>query len=309
MRALVLAIALMATASAGLAQQVVKPGNTFGMRGLGLPQATGFVSLNEFRPDAHYEPMLRYVASPRLGRLTNYVGYLDVLTATPGASLQCTATLITANRILTNAHCVPTSDADRAIKVEFTLGYLTTYDRSTERSFAVKPTAIARDDDLDWAVLQLDAPVPDFVDPGFTVRAPRRNEPLLVVGHPLLQPLHVTQAGCTLHPGANSTGHALYHLCDTEKGHSGSLLFSADDPTQIVGLHKKWGSDANVAIRLASLDLSGFRLNTPTDFGAGSNRRPADTENDLNLTHQRRVEIQARLLSLAVQSRHLVDRI
>lgn len=239
--------------TAGFAQAAEKPADSFGKRGLGLSQASGFRDLNAFRPGANYEPMRRYALSPRLGLLINYVGYLDIKTS-GSKSLQCTATLLSATRLLTNAHCIPTEGRERATSIIFTLGYLAVNDASTERDFQVSPTAIIRNSDLDFAVLELIAPVPDFIDPQWRVRPARIGEPLLVVGHPLMQPLHVTQAGCTMAPNTPSNATELYHVCDTESGHSGSPILSADDPHQIVGLHKEWTSDANRAIQISALD-------------------------------------------------------
>ncbi|WP_136444130.1 trypsin-like serine peptidase [Pacificoceanicola onchidii] len=238
------------------AQPMETPGETYGQLGLGLPQATGYAARNGFRSEANFEPMRRYRASSRLGPLIRYVGYLDVKTAA-GKALKCTATLIAADRLLTNAHCYPERGPARAISAQFQLGYLSVLDKDSARRFAVKG-AVLRHDRMDYAVLTLDRAVPGWVDPGWQVRAPRRDEPLLVVGHPLAQPLHVTQAGCVATAGFGAGAQELLHSCDTEQGSSGALLFSADDPKQIVGLHKEWTSEGNRALRLTALDWAAF---------------------------------------------------
>jgi len=298
------------------AQELVKPASTFGQRGLGYNQATGFTSRNGFRPDANYEPMLRYVASQRLGMLVNYVGYLDVKTSGE-TSNKCTATLIAADKILTNAHCVQTQGSKRATNIEFTLGYLQTFDRSSERTFVANPKPLERNETLDYAILALQEPVPDYTDPHFSFRDPKAGEPLLLVGHPLAQPLHITQAGCTVFSGRPMRGNTVFHVCDSEQGHSGSLLFSADDPHQIIGLHHQGGSDANQGIRITSLwnnsdilretfkeDGTTPAISTSTVQGIHSISTPSTQvawetgELQLGLKPAAKKELQGRLLSL-----------
>lgn len=251
-----------------LAQPMETPGETYGQLGLGLPQATGYAARNGFRSEANFEPMRRYRASSRLGPLIRYVGYLDVKTAA-GTALKCTATLIAADRLLTNAHCFPEGGRERAISAQFQLGYLSVLDKDSARRFAVAG-AVQRHDRLDYAVLALKSAVPGWVDPGWRVRAPRRDEPLLVVGHPLAQPLHVTQAGCVAMAGFDDGADEMLHSCDTEQGSSGALLFSADDPKQIVGLHKEWTSEGNRALRLMALDWSAILRRGTSGQGSGA---------------------------------------
>ena len=194
-----------------------------------LEEINGFYSAGELEYASHYQAgVLRAVA--------RNTGLLDVLSA-DGRREGCTATAISDSLILTNSHCVPLEGPTRAIRARLALGYETddvSVLESNQGHTVVLP-AIEQNEGLDYAVLRLSDPIPDFVPLRIAgIRDPGSQEPLVIMGFPGARPLSVARRNCRTTVVPVEGAHIL-HLCRTYEGNSGSLLFS--DDWSLVGLH------------------------------------------------------------------------
>jgi WD40 repeat protein len=243
---------ILAAAPALKAQELVMDGSTFGKRGWSMTQAVDISRLQTLLDTGQMEPVSAYGPESVFGRLAQVVGYLDVARA-DGQSEKCTALLIAPDLILTNAHCVFIKGGKRARSVMFVTGYLTTVHAEGEREYAASPKPLERNEALDYAILKLDRPVEGYRQHAFSVRDPRKGEPLLVIGHPLGQPLHLVRGGCQALRDRPVYEMRVNHKCDTLGGNSGGPIFSDEDRSVIVGLHHAGGTGANHGIRMTSL--------------------------------------------------------
>jgi len=127
-------------------------------------QAVDRSRLDQLLSTKQIEPARNYGKQTPIGWLTGYVGYLDVKT-TSGASLKCTGTLISADLVLTNVHCIGVSWPDRAVSVEFTLGYISLHTNAGQRVFKAnhKPVERGAPHGLDYAIVRLKSRVRGFV--------------------------------------------------------------------------------------------------------------------------------------------------
>lgn len=152
----------------------------------------------------------------------------------------CTGLFLAATLILTNEHCVPTSDVARQVTV------LVGYDSSDARPQVLKAVdLLASDFGLDYAVIRLAAP------PSHSIRTvpwrssgPVLQEPVVVVQHPNGEPLQVADDEDCYISEARTNGRSsgpvdFGHRCDTMDGSSGSLVLALRD-LRVVGIHH-WG--------------------------------------------------------------------
>jgi hypothetical protein len=140
-----------------------------------------------------------------------------------------TAFLISPTHILTNHHCAPDRDKVSSIVVGFDYdehGTVTDRYEVTEWG-AGSPT-------LDFRVLKIDRPV-DRPVLEWAASRPYAERPLMILQHPLQEPLHWSVADCRVVALDLANGD-FGHGCDTSIGSSGSPIL--DFLTgEVVGLH------------------------------------------------------------------------
>lgn len=258
--------ALMALLATGLAAQdngpFQLPLGGFGVPGFGQRQALPSHAMEEARRLGLFEETLG-IRSGWIDRVAKMTGRLDIMTAAKNAdgqpmSLACTGTAITPRYILTNAHCLKSSGRHRAISVLFLPNYRDARRRNVVAAYPVSLIPVERggEDALDYASLRLEQPLKDYQQLGLAIRDPGPGEPLVVIGHPEGQPLHLSRGRCRSDTDVPVDGGDVVHGCATLAGSSGSLVFSSEG--QIVGLHYWGGSllggrQVNRAIRMAAL--------------------------------------------------------
>ncbi len=202
--------------------------------------------------------------------VARYVGRLQVCLTTPdgqprevrrgGGSVtldspfvaNCTAALMTENRLLTNAHCYADPDLVaagftivREARVNF--GYTSKDDTGAVRTFRVSPDPLRRDPDLDALVLQVvEADANAVMGGHFPMRMMTEVEPfqeLRMIHHPGADPQQYSTGTCQVHrrqseiPGDRSP---FRHTCESTGGSSGSLLLDART-LAVVALHNQGG--------------------------------------------------------------------
>lgn len=199
----------------------------------------------------------RYIRSGWIDRVASRTGRLDSATASGGFD-GCTGTAISHDLILTNAHCVQRTGPKRTVSMLFLPNHRDP--RRTSQIEAhevdVNPIEIGDPDGLDYAVLRLRDPLPQFEPMVATIRDPGPGEPLVVIGHPEGQPLLVSRGRCQSDPQVPIDGDVINHQCATRKGSSGSLVWTTEG--HLVGLHywgyvSKNGNLINRAVRFTAL--------------------------------------------------------
>ncbi|MCT4611533.1 MAG: bifunctional trypsin-like peptidase domain-containing/SEL1-like repeat protein [Pelagimonas sp.] len=238
------------------------PAGGFGVPGFGQQQALVSHAMDEARRLGLFEET-QSIRSGWIDRVAKITGRLDIMTAAKDAdgqpiSFACTGTAITPIYVLTNAHCLKTSGRHRAISALFLPNYRDARRRNVVSSYSVSLTPVERgsEDSLDYAVLRLETPLQEHQPLGFAIRDPGPGEPLVIIGHPEGQPLHLSRGRCRSDHEVPLDGSDVVHGCATLSGSSGSLVFSSEG--QIVGLHFWGGSllsgrQVNRAVRMATL--------------------------------------------------------
>ncbi|NKB27279.1 MAG: trypsin-like serine protease [Rhodobacteraceae bacterium] len=199
--------------------------------------------LNQFHETDYY----RRLGKP-IGRLA--VEFLN------GKSAYCTASLISDDLILTNAHCLLDSTGTNVVRAGLLwMGYLTAGEAEGGAQFIVdmrNPVEVGfpgADGAPDYAILKVQSGTPgkDWGTVKLASRAPADRSSLVVVHHPLGFPMVVSAGGkCRSNRASDDD---VYHVCDTQPGSSGAPVYSLGD-SQVVALHyRKAGTDENAAVR------------------------------------------------------------
>ncbi|MBL4767516.1 MAG: trypsin-like peptidase domain-containing protein [Rhodobacteraceae bacterium] len=220
---------------AAFGQSLERSGADFGKLGIGLDQSISQQSLEDLRRDG-FELMADFRNSTRYAPIQNMVGLVHILRA-DGHEELCSGSLIAADKVLTNAHCVHAKGPNRAIRIVFNMHFLDPNRASDVRSYSARPRPLERNWDYDYAVIQLKQAVPGYTTGQFTTLAPRPREPLVLAGHPLGEPLYLSRFGCRFRQAGMVPKSWFAHGCSTLNGSSGSLIFSDDDLSVLIGLH------------------------------------------------------------------------
>ena len=219
----------------------------FGKVDLPLRESVGAAVSAAFARNNVYEPIGGLVDGDPLRRTARSVVRLDILmsdeTGKEFAST-CTAWLVAPELLLTNNHCIPGTEgtAQRAIAL---FDYLR-QDPGGTTQVPVDVTPLANDSELDYALVRMDGPAPQGVEPlGVSPREVGPGERLMLIHHPLGQPKMMTRFQCFVHP--DMPPHEVYvpHVCDTEPGTSGAPVFDAAGVP--VALHHRGGLNPNDA--------------------------------------------------------------
>jgi formylglycine-generating enzyme required for sulfatase activity len=258
MRLLAWAIGLVAAlllAPPALAQGglVFLPSDQFGKVVVRLPQSAGGLSLvqlqNVLGRNANFEPLSNYREQDRFRRIALPVGRLDVLMASPvvpgNGYSNCTASILSARHIITNAHCFPQEQG--GVRQAFLLmDYYSDDNEGAVRRFEVRATPVERNVELDFAIAEVSGnPSAQFGRIALEPRDPEPGESLLIVHHPMGKPKHMTRGGCRAHAPVAISGTDIRHRCDTLPGSSGSPIL-AEGTGRMLGLHYGGALDAQV---------------------------------------------------------------
>ncbi|SFQ66360.1 trypsin-like serine peptidase [Donghicola eburneus] len=183
------------------------------------------------------EPVQNILKGP-IRKAANRTGMLRICRE-GGEVDACTATLLNDHLLLTNAHCLEaTQRSGRAIGMYLFLGYEKYADYSDRPRYDVRiePVEIGSSKDLDYAILELEKPVPNIAPLKASVRDPEAGETMTIVSHALGGIMRVTRGGCVADAGRPVVGLNVLHWCDTRAGSSGALGF-ADEDRALLFLH------------------------------------------------------------------------
>jgi formylglycine-generating enzyme required for sulfatase activity len=157
----------------------------------------------------------------------------------------CTASIISARHIITNAHCFP-QEQGGVSEAFLLMDYYSDDNEGAVRRFAVRAMPVERDAELDFAIAEVTGnPSAQFGRIMLEPRDPEPGESLLIVHHPMGKPKHMTRGGCRAHAPVAVSGTDIRHRCDTLPGSSGSPIL-AEGTGRMLGLHYGGALDAQV---------------------------------------------------------------
>ncbi len=231
------------------AQDMVFDAEQWGNVNLVVRQSSGGSVEALLTGSGKHEPLRLYDQLDRLWRLSRPVGRLDVRFANR-KFITCTATLVTADIILTNNHCVPGANDNLEIhgpvtEASLVMNYFDETRPDLIDTYAVDIQPISTSADRDFSFLRVRTP-PGQERPGtkwgtakVLEEAPRPGESLLIIHHPAGLPKHVTRFQCRAASPTptDSQQITLFHFCDTLPGSSGAPIFS-DEKNAIVAIHR-----------------------------------------------------------------------
>lgn len=241
MRALLagLCAAWMLTATPAAAQVLYFPADNFGRANKSFTESAGNQQVLEVlmgRTDV-FESVYDFEAEDPFRRIGRAVGMLDLLVRLPDGrqvNTTCTATLIAANRAITNNHCIPGAEFT-ALSAQLRLGFLDRV-RAPGESFEVRLPAIETNRALDYAIVEVVGVPTDRYPPlQIATAAPRARQSLYLIHHPAGYPQRLTRVRCQT-AETPVQDNRLVHHCDTLGGSSGALVLSMDN-NRMVGLH------------------------------------------------------------------------
>ncbi len=156
----------------------------------------------------------------------------------------CSGFLIGPDLVATAGHCI---DAQKCSTVAFAFGYQMNPNNTPNVIFPQSEVygckkVVAREltNNQDYAVVQLDRPVPNHQPLKLAVRQPQAKEPIYVIGHPAGLPKKIA-AGANVR--ALNKGYFSANL-DTYGGNSGSAVFSAVT-NEVLGILVRGENDFN----------------------------------------------------------------
>ena len=185
--------------------------------------------------EANFEPLGRLNPDDEKRILSRPIGLLKVNLNT-GQYTTCTASVIDADKILTNWHCLPKfgSQVTRAV---LQMGF---YDANNEQGvqrYTVALTPLETDQGLDYAILRVEGDLSEWGRVLIGSETPSERRSLTIIDHPAGLPKHITQRRCQTGDPA-IVRNRLTHFCDTVKGSSGAPIFSGSGTDmKMIALH------------------------------------------------------------------------
>ncbi len=191
-----------------------------------------------------FEPLSQLRKDDPLRVRARAIGRLDLLVEKSGKQslVTCTASIVSAELILTNYHCIP-GQQGKIIKASLLLDYEKSDGSGTTR-INVEPRALEGDAGLDYALARLLGPVPSKISPlKLSTRSVKPREQLLMIHHPAGQTKKMSRFRCLASKSTPQKGPYVRHVCESLPGSSGGILFNTS--TGAVGLHHSGGLDKN----------------------------------------------------------------
>lgn len=253
------------------------PSGSFGSLGKGMVQSRASNELNVARDLGRFEDTVD-MRSGWFLNMAKITGRLDIEVERKDSTgnwiaYACTATAISEDLILTNAHCIIHDGTETTRSVEFFPNFRDARTGDVVAGYLadIIPVEVGSQSDLDYAVLRLQKPIVNYQGPAFATRDVVAGEPLVVIGHPEAQPLSLSRGGCQSDHEFPVRGNDILHHCGTRQGSSGSLVFSLDG--HVVGLHHSGGlqltgRSVSRALRMSTLIAQSETLLAL--FGAGT---------------------------------------
>ncbi|MCS3689391.1 V8-like Glu-specific endopeptidase [Bradyrhizobium elkanii] len=205
------------------------------------------------------EPIVRYKDVPNIfgpSRAIAKLTFIDGL-----SSAMCTGFLISADRMLTNEHCIRTQATCDTMVVTF--GYELDERNTVRRGKQHRCTKfVAADHDLDVAMFAVsDEPGAKLGTLKLNPRPVVPGEQTYLIQHPQGEPMQISRKDCSVttdKADGNAMATDFGHKCDTLQGSSGSPMIGSD--FTVIGLHHfgfdarydKWRAE-NRAVRMDRL--------------------------------------------------------
>lgn len=232
------------------AQELRFPANQFSNAYLQLPQNSASSKLESLLKEKadNFELVGGFTDKYFIKKLSHSVGRLDLLVR-ERAGVEwievCTATLVSANHILTARHCLQDSlgrdlnIVDARIRFDFYGG-----SGGEGQDYKVNFPPVESPGNYDFAILKVDG------EPGssrnvvrLASRIPGPGEELVIIHHPAAKPMRVTRRFCRASQTSHANGAELRHRCDTLGGSSGAPIFVDDGTNELVAIHIQGGLD------------------------------------------------------------------
>jgi V8-like Glu-specific endopeptidase len=247
-----LAVSLATVESEALAQPRYLPATEYGRINVRTPQAVQ-VHLESLQASNDFEQVSAFREDSRYRRAANPVGRLQIMVRRDdgrmGVAL-CTASVLSAEYILTNYHCLPGPVNLTALQANLQMGYLDESDTRQVRRFEVEVRPVEADAVLDYAILRVEGdPARDFGTVTISASAPQVREAVFIIHHPEGKPKTLSRKDCYVSVLA---GAQFVHTCDTLGGSSGSPIYSSES-FQVIGLHYAGSEEGNHGRSMAAL--------------------------------------------------------
>jgi formylglycine-generating enzyme required for sulfatase activity len=200
------------------------PGEQFDRVTYAPTQATGnrvYEAILMDMRDANFEPLSAYDPADDVRQMAEPVGLLKVLMKS-NDYITCTASIIDANLILTNWHCLP-KFGSQVSRAALQMGYYSADGRGVQ-VYAVGVAPVESDQALDYAILRVTGDLSKWGRAPLSTQDPPPNRSLEIIHHPAGQPKQVTRRSCRSNDPAIVQGE-LQHKCDTLAGSSGAPVF------------------------------------------------------------------------------------
>lgn len=237
-----LALMLFAFAGSGGAQAQLYDVSLFGKANLAIAkESLGGGADDVGKRGNTYEPISKFSETSNLRRYAKSVFRIDFITTEDGKRgvSVCTSTLVAPQVLLTNAHCLSTDSYD----VEEAIAWYNLIDQDGKdaQTFKIRTRAFESDTALDYALVEILDPLPDYIKPVPLKKVVEVNprDPLRIVHHPRGLPQRLSSYGCLAVTQTGSPDVILGHRCDTQGGSSGSLVLNEN--LVPVALHHRAG--------------------------------------------------------------------
>ncbi|MCF6199616.1 MAG: serine protease [Hyphomicrobiaceae bacterium] len=218
--------------------------DSYGLAVLPLNESLGKSADTIAKQGNIFEPLSQLRKDDPLRVRARAIGRLDILVEKAGKKslVTCTATIISADLLLTNYHCIPGKQG-KIVKASLLLDYEKSDGSGTTR-IPVEPRALEGDAGLDYALARMLGPVPSDISPlKLSTHSVKPREQLLMIHHPAGQTKKMSRFKCLASKSTPQKGPYVRHICESLPGSSGGILFNTS--TGAVGLHHSGGLDKN----------------------------------------------------------------
>lgn len=226
------------------AQTARFPAEDFGKVVLPHRETTG-AAVNYIRQHGNaFEPIAQLREDSPIRKISRAIGRLDMLVENGNEKYvtNCTGGVVARDLILTNYHCIPGLEG-KVTRALFLVDYLTADGKGAfHLELDVQP--VEADAALDFALIRIKDKLPDDIPVlALETRRPLIKERLVLVHHPAGLVKMMTQFRCIVSHHTPETGTVIRHLCDTQPGSSGAILFN--ETLGAIGIHHSGGLTEN----------------------------------------------------------------